>query len=563
MTPYKAVAVALNSKYVHSSLAPWCLAAGVRTYCRSEVSCQVVEGTINEPSEAVWKRIAAFAPQLVGLSCYIWNIDQTRALIETLRCCLPQIVIVVGGPEVSYCAEMFLKENPAVDGVLSGEGEFPFARLCDTLASSGDWSGVPGLSFRREDGTLQLSEPWISNEDPPDPYTEEYFAALNGRIAYLETSRGCPFGCAFCLSGRCGSVRWFSIDQAKKNILRLASSSARTVKLVDRTFNANAARAKELLRFILDHYGSDIPKGVCFHFEMAGDLMDGELISLLGSAPSGSIQLEIGLQSFHTPTLAAIRRKTDSEKLKSNIRALLSFGSVHVHIDLIAGLPEEDWSAFRESFNAAFALSPHMLQLGFLKLLYGAPMREEPERFPCSYHSAPPYEVQSTPWMSQDELRRLHALEDALERLYNSGRFRRTLCYLLQATGQLPFDLLLDFGEAAAERGTQGISLDDYAAFVYQWFSQLPGVSQLRLRDEMVCDRIATNSVGRLPQFLRREDPRLLQLKKLLQNDPMRRQQPGIKRSFAVLAERGCGIYADYLQKNPVTGEYPLYEVEL
>ncbi len=427
----------LNSKYIHSSLAPWCLSAGVDTYCGPEIFAEVVEGTINERLEDVAQRILALNPQVIGFSCYIWNISATKELIRLVKSRLPGAVVALGGPEVSYCAEKLLDGEPEVQYVLSGEGEKPFALLLNAISRGETPENIPGVCYRR-DGQAVTVPPCTPEDDPPSPYTSKYLSALKGRIAYLETSRGCPYSCAFCLSGRCGSARFFDLDRAKKELLLLARSGAKTVKLVDRTFNANRRRAIELFRFIIENYGTAIPAGVCFHFEIAGDLLDEETLSLLAQAPVGAMQLEIGLQSFNPKTLAAINRKTDVERLKENIRRLIANSNMHIHIDLIAGLPYEDFASFTESFNTAYSLGPNMLQLGFLKLLYGAPMRENPAEFPCRYNGQPPYEVTQTPWLSEEELLRLHHTEDALERLYNSGRFRRTLSYLLEKSKTTP-----------------------------------------------------------------------------------------------------------------------------
>jgi radical SAM superfamily enzyme YgiQ (UPF0313 family) len=432
--------------------------------------------------------------------------------------------------------------------------------------SSGGVCGIPGISdisgvCFRLNGGIAVSPPHISADDPPDPYTDAYVKALNGRIAYLETSRGCSFSCAFCLSGREGRVRYFNMERAKNDLLRLSNSGTQTVKLVDRTFNADKKRALELFRFILDNDETAIPKGVRFHFELAGDLLDGETLALLSTAPKGLFQFEIGLQSFNEKTLEAVRRKTDAARLKENISRLISFGNIHIHIDLIAGLPFEDMERFERSFNTAYALSPHTLQLGFLKLLHGAAMRERPEEYPCEYAPVPPYRVLSTPWLTPDELRRLQAAEDALERLYNSGRFRRTLQYVLSQSGLTPFAFFMSAGAALEENAPDRESLDDYTARIFDYFGALGGVDRARLRDIMVCDRLATNSTGRLPQVLNRPDARIKAV--LTAVNAERPIKKGVKRGFALLHAENAAVWADYTEKDLVTGEYALHKVPL
>ena len=556
-----AVIAAINSKYIHSSLAPWYLLAGIERYCTGGVTAAVVEGTVNEAVSTVAARIVDSQPDVVGLGCYIWNIAFIKRLLQVIREALPDAVIMLGGPEVSHNAGEVLRGEPLIDYVLSGEGERPFALLLDALADGVSPDTVPGLSFRRG-GDITVSPPYFSNEDPPDPYSEAYLSALGGRIAYLETSRGCPFSCAFCLSGREGGIRYFDLNRAKRDLLLLAGSGALTVKLVDRTFNANKARARALFRFILDNYGASIPPGVRFHFELAGDLLDDETLALLEPAPRGLFQLEIGLQSFNAETLAAVRRRTDVIRLKENIKRLVSFGNLHTHIDLIAGLPYEDMASFERSFNTAYGLRPHMLQLGFLKLLHGAPMREEPLTYPCRYSPDPPYAVISTPWLMEAELSRLRHAEDALERLYNSGRFRRTLNYVLEKTGMKPLMLFLSAGEFLAAREVRLMALDDFTALMLGFFGALPGVDGSALRDAMACDRLTT-AAGRLPPALRVPDGRLKQVMTAVNTAEKTRLQSGVRRSLALLAAENAAVWVDYTERDPVTGEYRLNRADL
>lgn len=555
-----AVICALNAKYIHSSPAPWCLLAGIRAFGENGVTAHVVEGTINEKIEDVAERICARKPQAVGFCCYIWNITATLRLVRSVKERLPQIAVILGGPEVGFRAGQILRENPEVLAVISGEGESPFAQLLNAVYYGSPVQGIPGVTCRNGEKIVS-APPVLRTDDPPRPYTADYLRALHGRIAYLESSRGCPFSCAFCLSGRSGGLRFFDLEQTKRELLLLANSGTKTVKFVDRTFNANRGRALELFTFILRHYGKDIPHGVCFHFEIAGDLLDDETIGLLSTAPAGAVQLEIGLQSFHTRTLEAVNRKTDLEKLKCNIRRLIAPGNIHIHIDLIAGLPYEGWDSFADSFNTAYFLHPHMLQLGFLKLLYGAAMREHPGQFPCRYSPQPPYEIEETPWLSPEELNRLHHTEDALERLYNSGRFRRTLCYLLERMKCGPFPLLTRFGDFCAAQNVRGISLDDYSALVFRFFSVQEKIDPAALCDRMVCDRIATNPSGKLPPVLCVRDSRLKTFIRTWE-----RQHPprkGVKRRYALLSSEKCVVYADYRNRNPVTGDYLLVKVPL
>lgn len=550
---FDVVICSLNSQYIHSSLAPWCLLAGLEQYVHDGINAVVIEGTINEAPRNILDRILFHRPTLVGFCCYIWNITEIFELVKRIKQELCECVIVLGGPEVSYQAGAVLQNTPLVDYVISGEGEKPFTELLRAIHGSTDVGGIPGLCYRKGSEII-TAEPYTPDEVPPSPYTERYFAALNGRIAYLETSRGCPYSCAFCLSGRCGGVRYYDLERVKKELLLLAASGTQTVKLVDRTFNAHRSRAKELFSFIIKRYGKEIPQGVCFHFEIAGDLLDEETIELLGTAPAGAMQFEIGLQSFNPKTLTAVSRRTDVKKLKQNISALLIKGNAHIHIDLIAGLPYENMSRFKDSFNTAFSLRPHMLQLGFLKLLHGSPMRENPKQFPCEYNQKPPYEVSKTPWLSEEELEQLHHTEHALNLLYNHGRFSRTLAYLLRRMNQSAFELFSEFGLFLSQADQNQKSLDDFTALVFSYYSGQSNVEPSRLRDCMVCDRLATNASGRIPKALQIHDPKLKSAIRALERKYGHKK--GIKRGYALLYSENCLAYTDYEDKNPVTGEY-------
>ena len=478
---------------------------------------------------------------------------------EKIKALFPSSAIILGGPEVSYNAKDVLKEYSWCDFVISGEGEYPFAFLCDAIKTDNGFD-IPGVC-RRNGNDFVVSEPYIAKDEPPSPYCEEYFAALNGRIAYLETSRGCPYSCAFCLSGRCGGVRFFDIERAKHEMLLLAKSGTQTVKLVDRTFNANKTRAKELWRFVIREHGKGIPENVCFHFEIAGDILDDESIEILNSAPKGSIQLEIGMQSFNEKTLAYINRKTNTEKLKENIKRLAAPENLHIHIDLIAGLPFEDMNSFAKSFDTGYYLRSNMLQLGFLKLLHGAAMRDDKEKYPCEFLKEPPYEVISTPWISKDELAVLHKTEDALERLCNSGRFTGTIDYVLEKTGLSPFDFFRNFGEYAAEKCGAFVSLDDYTKTAFEYLSSLKGTDVSVLKDKMICDRLCSNSSGKLPEVLKVQNPDIKKIRLSIESEEDNRRKPGIKRGFSLLQSEKAAVFADYENKDPVTGKYVLKKV--
>ncbi len=501
----KVVISCLNSKYVHASLSPWCLLAGVREFSKNTYDALVMESTINSDVHTFADKIINEKPDVVAFSCYIWNITKTleiSRLIKDKHDCR----IVLGGPEVAYRPKDVLEKYDFADYVLSGEGEWAFPDFLDNL--KGDLTVVSGLTYRKNGEIITIPEKEYT-DGPPSPYSEEFFKNLNGRICYIETARGCPYRCAFCLSGRFSPLRFFEIERVKNDIIRLAQSGTQTVKFVDRTFNANAERANEILLFIRENYGKEIPRSVCFHFEIAGDILKESTLDILSSMPYGAVQLEIGMQSFNEETLKRINRKTNTEKLVENIRRLISFNNMHIHIDLIAGLTGEDIESFRNSFDIGYSLKAHMLQMGFLKLLYGAEMRENKEKYPCTFIDEPPYEVTSTPWLSLDEIKMLKNCEDAVDRLYNSGRFLFTLEYLAEEVGILPFDIFNEFGNSV--NGNK-MRLDDYAESLYNYFCDK--CDRGILRDKILCDLLCCSSSVHIPEVFKISDPLYKKVKK-------------------------------------------------
>ena len=494
----KIVIGCLNSKYVHASLSPWCLLAGVREFCASDVCATVCEGTINANLDDFVSTLPN--AEIYAFSCYIWNVEHTLYICEKIKN-KTNAKIILGGPEVAYRAKNVLEKYKFVDYVLSGEGEFNLPKLIDAIKFKTDFCAVDGLTYRLGDEIISIPEKEY-NFTPPGPYCNEFFESLKGRICYIETSRGCPYRCAFCLSGRCSPLRFFDIDIVKENILRLSNSGTKTVKFVDRTFNANYKRANEILLFIKENYGSKIPEGVCFHFEIAGDILHKETLEILSQMPHRAVQLEIGMQSFNEETLRTINRKTDTKKLIQNIKTLLSFNNMHIHIDLIAGLTGENIESFKNSFNIGYGLRAHMLQMGFLKLLYGSDMRENRDKYPCDFGEKPPYEVTSTPWLTGDEILLLKNCEDALERLYNSGRFLLTLEYLITKIGIEPFDLFFKFGNAV--NGNK-MSLSAYVSKLFEFFKDK--CDGEILREKIVCDMLCSGCEKHMPEILKIKDP--------------------------------------------------------
>ncbi len=544
---HKIVLLALNAKYIHSSLSVWALAGGVSRFACAEVKTIVVEGTINQSPDTVVAQVAAHTPAIIGISTYIWNARLLPQILDGLHRALPQAALVLGGPEASFTAEHWLLNG--ADYVLRGEGERSFPALVDAILGKRPLAGIPGLC-RLAEGKFCANAEEVLAEAPPDPYSAAWLSALGGRIAYLETSRGCPFSCAFCLSGQ-AQIRFFPLERAKSQLLALSRCGAKTIKLVDRTFNCNRERAYALFAYVIA-----LETDCCFHFEVAADLFDEPTLALLKTAPPGRIQLEAGIQSFYEPTLEAILRRTKLAKVTQNIKALLSGGNIHVHIDLIAGLPLESFAEFQNSFNSAYVLGAHQLQLGFLKLLQGSLLRAQAQTLDIQFEVQPPYEILQNRWISAEELDILRKTEDALEHAYNSGRFWFSLQYVLGATGLPPFALYRGLGEAAPH-GSRPLS--QYAGCLYGYFLTLPGVQPTLLRDCLVCDLLASAKGESLPPVLRVQDVRHKQVAKLAA-EVLGRAAP--RREIAVLASRGEGVFAS-AERDPVTGRFRLHFVEL
>ena len=549
----KTAIVMLNSKYIHSSLAPWCLLAGVRAYCNEKIDAQVIEGTVNEKCDDIVSRLVSVNADVYAFSCYIWNIRIVRAIAKEVKK-QTGAVIVFGGPEVSFNAQEILETCPFADYVLAGEGEESFASLCDRIALNKNPEGINGLCLRKN-GVVVVSPPVVSLKESVSPYCREYFDSLRGRIAYIEASRGCPFSCAFCLSGRNSKLVLFDTERVKKEIVLLANSGTQTVKFIDRTFNAKTDRANEIISFIIENHGKTIPSDVCFHFEIDGGTLHESTIQLLESAPAGLFQLEIGLQSFNCDTLRAVHRNPDTSGLEKIIRRLVAAGNMHIHADLIAGLPMEDFESFRNSFNRLYELKPHMLQLGFLKLLHGSELRENSKDFGCEHSFETPYEVISTDKISAEEMTILHCTEDAADRLYNSGRFRKTLEYLTDCCKMEPFEIFSSFGKFTSDK--RNISLDEYLCLVYNFFGNK--TDKMMLRDALVCDRLSSNASGIIPDCLKIPDSRLRRIKKYLSEN----MKISGKVACAILYSENKVVYCDYKNKNPVTGNYELSYMEI
>ncbi|MBQ3156773.1 MAG: DUF4080 domain-containing protein [Clostridia bacterium] len=536
----------LASQYIHMPLAPFCLQKAVHEKL-PDMAVTICDLNINETQEDLLHQVMATAPDVLGVSLYIWNRACAAQLIRRVKVLKPEIIVIAGGPEATFSAAETFREMP-IDYLLRGAGEESLPALLKALTEGTDPAPIPGVCFRTASG-LHLSPPAPAPAPRSDLYDDDWQTALGGRMAYVETSRGCPFSCAFCLSGNkeapdARTVQFMPVEEALALLIRLGSSGADTVKLIDRTFNCHKARTLTLLRGLIDAKAEGRIGEVCYHFEVAADLFDDETLALLATAPAGLFQMEAGLQSFHSATLAACDRKTDMAKLVDRIRRILAPGNIHLHIDLIAGLPEEDFVTFGQSFDNAFELHPHQLQLGFLKFIHGSRLRTE--TWGARFAPDPPYEVLSTPWISYGELRQLHDAAEAVERIHNSGRFALAEALALAATGMRPFDLYLLLGKKMAARQGRW-SLDNLTRLVYDAFLGL-GVEKAALRDAMIADRLATDNTGYLPPFLQGDMAAVKAAARAY-----REAHPECRHPRVSLLSDGSALAAAWTQKHPVT----------
>ncbi len=407
--------VAINAKYIHTNLA--------MRYLRQVTGCEMREYSINDRTETVVADIYLSGKKTILFSCYIWNIRMVLDICSRLKKADSSIKTVLGGPEVSFASAELLKENPFVDFIICGEGEESVLQFL-AAKESGDFFSVGGLCFRNGAKIVgNKPAPEMDINRIPFPYYDGELEELSGRLIYYETSRGCPFRCGFCLSSATKGVRFLPIERVKQELLIFIRAGVQLVKLVDRTFNADNRRAVEIVNFIKEH-----SKETCFHFEVKAETMSEELVDALIGAKKGLFQLEIGVQSTNPATLLKIKRGADFGKITEVVNRLKKNGNIHLHLDLIAGLPGESYLQFARSFDDVFSLAPHDLQLGFLKKLKGATLDIEGSRFT----DEPPYEVIASDAMSYAEILKLKDIEDVLEKFYNSGTFPNSLAYLVE-----------------------------------------------------------------------------------------------------------------------------------
>nr|WP_320025895.1 DUF4080 domain-containing protein [uncultured Acetobacterium sp.] len=427
------VLVAINAKYIHTNLAVRSLQAQLPNF-----DVEILEMSINDPLHRIVKLLLDQDTKRIGFSCYIWNMEIVLKLAEVIKKAKPQVQIIFGGPEVSFDGAILLATHAFCDLILQGEGEGKLQALLKNDDNLDGFRNIPGLCYRSRSGEI------IENPDaPPVPLNQFVFPYLNSdvdslkhKIIYYETMRGCPFSCSYCLSSAKQGLNLLGLDRVFSELDFFIKAGVKQVKLVDRTFNCNLSRAKEIFKYLITQGGE-----TNFHFEMTGDLIDEEMIDLLKTAPPGLIQFEIGVQSTAPTTLSAIGRKISVSRTEEHVKKLLDQQNIHIHLDLIAGLPYESYAVFKESFNQVIALNPDMLQLGFLKCLKGTRIREESEMHHYNYASFPPYEIISNQYIGAVELYQLRQIEVLVDRYFNSGAFKQSLAFIFASQiYSTPFD---------------------------------------------------------------------------------------------------------------------------
>ena len=537
----KILLAACNAKYIHSNLAVYDLQAYASEYADHII---LKEYTINQQKDDIMRDIYLEHPDVVCVSCYIWNLSFVKELMADLTKILPDADFWAGGPEVSYDAEKFLSENPEFTGVMVGEGEETFQELSRYYVKKNPekLENITGICYR--DGEKIIHNGWRQIMDLSSiPFIYKDLSEFKNRIIYYESSRGCPFSCSYCLSSVDKKLRFRDIEMVKKELQFFIDHKVPQVKFVDRTFNCKHDHAMAIWKYINDH-----DNGVTnFHFEISADLLREEELQEMSTMRPGLIQLEIGVQSTNPDTIKAIHRTMDFEKLKGIVDRIHSFGNIHQHLDLIAGLPYEDYDSFRNSFNDVYALKPQQLQLGFLKVLKGSHMMEMCREYGIVYKNREPYEVLSTKWLDYGHVLKLKNVENMVEVYYNSGQFQKTLEY---AESFFPdaFSIYEGLGIFYMEKGYGDVSHTRMRRYeiLLEYLETVPGISRAEVADRMILDLYLRENLKSRPGFAGNQKP----YEKLVWDYRKRAHVP--KNAHVEVFGNGRALYFDYNRKDPL-----------
>jgi len=443
----KLLLTTLNSKYVHSCLAIRYL----KGYSKDLINTELREYTINQSIDYIVGDIYKINPDIIGFSTYIWNKEEILEIAESLKLIRPGIKILLGGPEVSFDSQEVMEENKFIDFIIYGEGEETFREFIDNYTSNRGYEGIKGLVYRQDGRIVKNKErPLLQDLNTiPSPYDGNVSKELENKIIYYESSRGCPFNCKFCLSSTLKGVRYFDLERVKLELGILIDAKVRQVKFVDRTFNANKEYAMEIMNFIMDRN----PKDINFHFEVTAHLLDEEMLEFLSGVKEGLFQFEVGVQSTNDKVIEAVGRTTDFPKLREVTKKIKSFKRIHQHLDLIAGLPYEDYKSFSRSFNDVYEIRPEKIQLGFLKLLKGSELRKLEDKYGFKYLNKAPYEVLETNYIDYEHIRKLKGIDSIVDTYYNEEIFKNSIEYAISKNYRSPFKFFEDFSNYFEDKG--------------------------------------------------------------------------------------------------------------
>ena len=546
----KILLVACNAKYIHSNLAVYDLQAYASDYADHIV---LKEYTINQQKDDIMRDIYLEHPDVVCVSCYIWNLSFVKELMADLIKILPGADFWAGGPEVSYDAEKFLTENSEFKGVMVGEGEETFKELAGYYVEKNpqDLKNMTGICYR--DGDQIIHNGWRQIMDLSSiPFIYKDLSEFKNRIIYYESSRGCPFSCSYCLSSIDKKLRFRDTETVKKELQFFIDNKVPQVKFVDRTFNCKHDHAMAIWKYINEH-----DNGVTnFHFEISADLLREEELQEMSTMRPGLIQLEIGVQSTNPDTIKAIHRTMDFEKLKGIVDRIHSFGNIHQHLDLIAGLPYEDYDSFRHSFNDVYALKPQQLQLGFLKVLKGSHMMEMCREYGIVYKTQEPYEVLSTKWLDYDHVLKLKTVENMVEVYYNSGQFQNTLEYLEKFFPDA-FSIYERLGSFYMEKGYGDVSHTRMRRYeiLLEFLEDMPEISVDQVKDQMVYDLYLRENLKSRPGFARDQKPFERQIW------DFRKREKVAKNAHVEVFADGKVLLFDYADRDPLTNNAHVTDV--
>ena len=546
----KILLAACNAKYIHSNLAVYDLQAYASDYADHIV---LKEYTINQQKDDIMRDIYLEHPDVVCVSCYIWNLSFVKELMADLIKILPGADFWAGGPEVSYDAEKFLTENSEFKGVMVGEGEETFKELAGYYVEKNpqDLKDMTGICYRDRDQIIHNG--WRQIMDLSSiPFIYKDLSEFKNRIIYYESSRGCPFSCSYCLSSIDKKLRFRDTETVKKELQFFIDNKVPQVKFVDRTFNCKHDHAMAIWKYINEH-----DNGVTnFHFEISADLLREEELQEMSTMRPGLIQLEIGVQSTNPDTIKAIHRTMDFEKLKGIVDRIHSFGNIHQHLDLIAGLPYEDYDSFRNSFNDVYALKPQQLQLGFLKVLKGSHMMEMCREYGIVYKTQEPYEVLSTKWLDYDHVLKLKTVENMVEVYYNSGQFQNTLEYLEKFFPDA-FSIYERLGSFFMEKGYGDVSHTRMRRYeiLLEFLEDVPEISMDQVKDQMVYDLYLRENLKSRPGFARDQKPFERQIW------DFRKREKVAKNAHVEVFADGTVLLFNYADRDPLTNNAHVTDV--